>query len=311
MALRSRRRTLLAKIETTYGTDPTPTGSANAILVSNMRVRPQDSELVSRDLIRTFFGNSEQIPVAIHAMIEFECEIAGAGAAGTAPAYGPLLRACGFAETISAGVDVQYTPVTDSMESVTIYCNVDGVLHKMLGARGNVEFDFTSRQLPKMKFAFQGIYVAVADGTPPTPTYTAWKTPKAVNGANVTGVSLHGYTGAVIEALTCNMNNAVVFRSLIGAELVHITDRKPAGQIKIEATDVATKDWWTIAKNAQTGALAFQIGTTAGAICKIDAPAVQLQPPEYEDSDGIQMLTMGLAFVPGSSGNDEFKLTVK
>ena len=63
----TRRRTILAKIETTYGTDPTPTGVANAILVRNLNITPQNSEIVSRDLIRPYLGNSEQLQSCTHA----------------------------------------------------------------------------------------------------------------------------------------------------------------------------------------------------------------------------------------------------
>ena len=147
MPLLSRRRTILAKIETVYGTDPTPTGSANAILVRNMTITPLNAEMVSRDLVRPYLGTSEQLVAAKHVAIEFEVEMAGSGTAGTAPAYGPLLRACGLAETDGLS-DVVYSPVSSGFESVTMYHNVDGVLHKITGARGNAEFTINARAIP-------------------------------------------------------------------------------------------------------------------------------------------------------------------
>jgi hypothetical protein len=39
MPLLTRKRLIVAKIESTYGTDPTPTG-ANAILVRNLEITP-------------------------------------------------------------------------------------------------------------------------------------------------------------------------------------------------------------------------------------------------------------------------------
>ena len=61
--------------------------------------------------IRAYFGNSEQLPAGIHSELDFEVELAGSGAAGTAPAWGPLIRACGMSETITAATDVKYAPV--------------------------------------------------------------------------------------------------------------------------------------------------------------------------------------------------------
>lgn len=96
MPLLTRRRTILAKIETTYGTDSVPTGAANALLVRNLEITPLESEFASRDLIRTFMGNSEQLPVGIRAQMTVEVEMAGSGTAGTAPGYDALMRACGL-----------------------------------------------------------------------------------------------------------------------------------------------------------------------------------------------------------------------
>ena len=105
MPLLQRKRVILAKIETTYGVDPTPTGAANAILVRNLNVTPQEADFTDRDLVRPFLGRSEQLPAAIRAMLDFEVEVAGAGTAGVAPGYGPLLRGCGFAESVLAAAE--------------------------------------------------------------------------------------------------------------------------------------------------------------------------------------------------------------
>ncbi len=310
MTMLTRKRTLLAKIETAYGTDPTPTGAANAVQIRNLNISPQETETEKRNLVRPFLGNSEEIPVAIHVVVDFEVELAGAGAAGTAPAYGPLLRACAFAETISAGVSVIYAPVSAAFESVTLYFNVDGVLHKLTGARGTVSFDLSAKKIPVMKFKFTGLYSPVADAAAPALTLTAWKKPVPVNGVNTTGLTLHGYAGIILSQLTLDMANNVAFESLVGVEEVNITDRAPAGSIAMRAVSVATKDWWTAIKDATTGALSVTHGTVAGNKVKFDAPAVQLTKPQYQDMNGNQMLQAGMVLVPGASGNDELTITI-
>ena len=310
MPLLSRKRTILGKLEVTYGVDPVPTGAANAVLVRNLEITPQESELVGRDLVRPYLGHSEQLPVSIHGVLQFEIEVAGSGAAGTVPAYGPFLRACGFSETISAGVSVTYAPVSNVFESMTIYFNVDGVLHKLTGARGNVEVVLNAKQIPVFKFSFTGLYQTVIDAAAPAVTLTSWQKPQAVNTGNTTGLSIHGYAGAVLSELSMSVNNDVLYRSLVGAESVLIADRKPAGNMTIEATTVAVKDWWTISKNATLGALSVTQGSVAGNRVRFDAPAVQIVKPTYADQDGIQMLQMGLTMVPGAAGNDEFTITV-
>ena len=145
--------------------------------------------------------------------------------------------------------------------------------------------------------------------TAPTVTLTAWKVPLPVNRTNTPTFTLHGYA-AVMHSLTADMANQVVYRELInGTAGALITDRKPAGQVVMEAATVATKDWWTSIRNVTTGALALVHGTAGGNKVQIDAPNVQLINPQYQDQDGIAMLQAGLVFAPGTSGNDEFKIT--
>lgn len=311
MTMLTRNTAALAKIETTYGVDSVPDGTANAILLRNVTPTPQESDLVNRDVIRPYLGNSEQLAAAIHSTIDFEVEIAGSGTPGQAPSYGPLLRACGFQETVNPGVSVVYAPISTGFESLSMRMHLDGVLHALLGARGTVSFDLSSKALPVMKFKFTGLYVPVADAVQPSVTLTGWKKPVPVNKANTTLPSLHGYAGAVVSGVSFDMANKVVYRPLINAESVLITDRAPAGNITIEAVNVATKDWWTEAQNAVTGPLSLVHGNVAGNIVQFDAPSVQLTKPSYQDQDGIRMLQMGLVMVPGSSGNDEFTITVK
>ena len=97
----TRKRLLLAKIEATYGTDPTPTGAANAILVRNLEITPLQSDIVQRELIRPYLGNYEQLLAQTRVQVTFEVELAGSGTVGTEPKYGVVLEACGLSKVIS------------------------------------------------------------------------------------------------------------------------------------------------------------------------------------------------------------------
>lgn len=311
MALLNRKRTILAKLEASYGVDPTPTGAANAILVKNLTVTPQEVNLVSRDTIRPFLGNFQNIAASIYAKVDMEVEVAGSGTAGTAPGYGVLLRACGLSETVTAGVSVIYQPVSSAFESATIYFNVDGVLHKMTGARGTVSMSMSVFGIPTYKFSFTGIYNAVTDAAVPAVTLSAFQTPLAVNNTNTTGLTLHGFASAIMSDLSLDLGNTVTYRSLIGgAQAVLLTDRKATGSATIEATTVAAKDWWAASQNAALSTLAITHGTVSGNKVVFTAPAVQITKPAYSEKDMIQMLQVGLVLVPNVS-NDELVITVQ
>jgi hypothetical protein len=310
MPLLGRKRVILAKIETTYGTDPTPTGAANAILVRNLNLNPLEADYADRALIRPYLGRSEQIPTGSRVMVDFEVELQASGTAGTAPGWGVLMRGCAHSETTSAGVSVTYAPISTAMESVTIYFNVDGVLHKLTGARGTVDLSMKVKDIPTLKFTFTGLFNAVSDATLPTPVYTAFKTPLAVTNVNTTPFTLHGIS-AVMAELSLSMGGNIVHRTLVGgSEQVLITDRQPQGSISIEANTMAVKNWFSTIGAATLGALDITHGTAAGFKCRLQAPNVQLTSPGYSDLDGIQMLGMTMNFVPGSSGNDEYSLVM-
>lgn len=101
MPLLQRKRVVLAKIESTYGTDAAPTGPLNAILVRSLDVSPLDADLVSRDMVRPYYGNYDQLIAGQKVTVTMEVELQSSGTAGTAPAWGPLLRACGMSETLN------------------------------------------------------------------------------------------------------------------------------------------------------------------------------------------------------------------
>jgi hypothetical protein len=313
MALLTRRRVILAKIETTYGTDSTPTGAANAILVRDLTITPLNAELIQRDLIRPYLGASPQLLAATSATVEFSVEMAGAGAAGTAPAYGPLLRACGMSENpvgTPTATAVEYKPVSTAFPSVTIYFNVDGVQHKLTGARGNVALSINAKEIPVYQFTFTGLYKPAADATLPTPDYTAFQAPQAANTSNTPTFSFFSHS-APLQNLEINFNNEVIFRSLIGAESVIITNRNVSGTALFEAPKITTKDFFSAAVDSVTGALQLIHGTAAGKIVQLDSSVVSIGNPTYQDSDGIHMLSVPFNLVPTTSGNDEITITVK
>lgn len=310
MALLTRKRVILAKIETTYGVDPTPTGAANAILVRNLNVTPQSTQLVGRELIRPFLGNFEQLQASTHVELDFEVELAGSGAAGTVPGYGPLLRACGLSETVTASTKVEYKPVSTGFESVTIYFNVDGVLHKITGARGDVEIMINSAAIPVYKFKFVGVYNAPTDTALPTVSYSSFQTPLVANTTNTPSFSFFGVT-PVLQDLSFQLGNQVDYITRIGLQYVQMTDRKAAGQMTFQADTMAFKNWFTTALGDGLGPLSITHGTAAGNKVILASSNVDLLQPTYTDNNGVQMIQVGYVMTPTGSGNDEFTLTIE
>lgn len=317
-----RNSAILAKTETTYGTDPTPTGAANAILVSNLSITPLNAQNVSRDLIRGYFGGSEQLVGNAYVECKFDVELSGSGAAGTAPAYGPLLIGCGMAETVTATYHVVYDPISASQKGTTIWYYVDGVLHKLNGARGTFEIKMGLGERPVLSFTFLGLDGGVTATALPSQTLTAFKTPIAITDANTSDFTL-GSTltlGSAIPSiasgtvypsrgLAVNFGNTLNHVPLLGGESVDIVSRETTGKVTLDLTAAQQATFHTDIKANTTTTATFLHGTTAGYKIILSALAVQRINPVYEEVSGRVMTGMDLRFLP-SSGNDELKIVV-
>jgi hypothetical protein len=302
-----RKMAILAKIETTYGVSSVP-AAINAMVGKNVTFTPLEAEEVSRDLMLPYLGNQGVILTGKHAKLEFDIEMAGAGAAGTAPKYGPLIRCCGFSETTSAGVSVTYAIAESGVASATIFFEIDGVRHIMLGVRGTLSVNVTPKGIPFYRFSVTGMLGTITDQALTAVTTAGWTTPVEASSANTT-MSLHGWS-SIAESLTIDLGNTVVPRFLIGSESVIISDRKATGQAVVEATSLATIDWFARAIARTRGALALAHGKTAGNIVEIACPALEIGKITQGQTDGILNYTLPLAACP-VNGMDELVITVK
>jgi hypothetical protein len=304
------RKVMLFKIEAVYGTDPVPTGPLNAILAYNGEITPMEATYVERKPMRPFLGPQSKLVDGKSMGLVFDVHAAGSGAAATAVPYGPILRACGLAETITPVTGpVEYEPVSSAEESGTAYFYMAGALHKGQGMRGNVEFMIDALDVPRFHVTMTGLFQDIAAGAFPAPDFSAFQTPLVASKAATPTFTLHGYAGK-LASLSLNLGNEVRYRNLIGAESVDNTDRAASGRISIESPDLAAKNYFTAAKDGIEAALQVIHGSVAGNIVQIDAPKVQVTNPRYADRDGITFLDMDLNVAP-DAGDDEIKITTK
>ena len=309
MALRQSQRILLAKAESSYGTDPTPTGSANSILCRSIDLTPLSATQVSRDLVRGYMGNYETILADQHVMVTFEVEMAASGTAGTAPAFSNLLLSCGTAITTVSGTSNTYAPISASFPSSTLWFYLDGQRHQIRGARGSFSISAEVSNIPVISFTFTGIYVAPGASSNPTPTYQNQASPVIFNKDNTTAFQFHSYAAA-LQSFSYDNANQVTYRELVqGTKEVLITERAPSGSVTIEAPPLGTKDYFAIANTSgSTGNLTFQHGQVAGNRVTLTLGQTDIQEPTYSDSDGVAMLNMNYNAIPTTPGNNEFSL---
>ncbi|MDP3651049.1 MAG: hypothetical protein Q8R67_05130 [Rhodoferax sp.] len=319
MATRLIRKTvILAKIETTSGTDAVPTGAANALQVSDLSITPLESNNVEMAFITAHFGSAISLVGTACVKCSFSVPLSGAGTAATAPAWGALLLGCASAETTGLTVPnrVEYLPITDLLKTLSIYWYDDGLLHKLLGCFGNVKLTAKSGEAPKLTFDFVGLDGGVTEAANATPTLTAWRTPVAITKANVTDVligctysagALSGGTAYNSTGLTLDWGNQVAFAPMLTTEEVVLSDRKMTGAVSLDLTAAQEVTFMGTVKANTTTGVGFVIGTTTGNKIMLHAPAVQLMGPKKEDFNGKRLIGFDMRLMP-VSGNDELRI---
>ena len=290
--LTTRRKLLLAKIESTYNVDPTPTPASDAVLVEDLTWANEGLKMIERPAARPSAGSLQQIYGGRLVTVSFNCEVKGSGAAGTAPEIGQLLRACGLGETIVASTSVTYAPVSTGYESVTMYVYEDGKRIIVSGCRGNVSFTMAAGDKVMAAFTMTGHVAAQTDVALPSPTFDSTTPEPYIGGA----FTIDSYS-AIISALNFDLGNSVSNpESVSGADgygEVYITMRDVNGSIDPLDELVATEDYIGNFTAGSTMALASgAIGATAGNILNITMPAVYYRDASSADRDGLASLDL-------------------
>jgi hypothetical protein len=304
------RKVLLCKTETTYGMDAAPTGALNAIQALNVSLMPMEGEDVARGLERATLGADATIPAGLHAKMSFEVELAPSGTAGTAPAWGAILRACAVAQVITASVSVAYNPISSNHESVTLHFFVDGTRYALVGARGTAKMTFAANAVPKIMFEITGLFTQPSAGANPSPTLTAWAAPQIVSDANTPTATFNG-VDLVLRSLEFDLGNQIAARFLVNSESILIPQRSERIAAVVQAVPLATLNPYTLAASQTNAALSLVHGVGAGRIATLSVPRAQIQRPQgLSNQDGIVEWPLSFVPLPGTAGNDQWTLTL-
>ncbi len=307
----TRKTVVLAKIETGYGTDPTPTPAANAILVSDVDVKAT-GEVVRRDFIKSSLSRLQFLRGIRQVELSFKTELKGSGTRGTLPTCGwegVLFRACGMSETVTAGTSLVYAPVSTGFESAALYVYKDGTFHKLLGCRGSFKLNFEVGKHPVVEWKFNGLYASPADASPAAQTLSAVGPPIVMSAA----LSVGGY-GPVAEKIEIDLNNTISERKSINAATgivgFEITGREPQGSFDPEAVSEATHPFWGNWESAAATALTLgPIGTVPGNTIQVNAPKMQYKEVSYSDRKGLIAYTVPFDLAM-NNGDDELTITI-
>ena len=102
MALRDQNSLILTKVESTPGTaESSLSASTDAVRAENCQIAPQPNVVQTNEYTGSLDGAGPIIG-GMPMQISFDVYLKGSGTAATAPEWGKLMKACGWAETITS-----------------------------------------------------------------------------------------------------------------------------------------------------------------------------------------------------------------
>jgi hypothetical protein len=329
---RTKKGLLLAKIESTYGTDPTPTVGTNVIAAVQGAVNwSPNFERLSRMIADGSTSKVTGYNVQPTVQLSFTVELRGnrttgatdtdvtSGASAQAIEIDCLLKACDLtptytAETTNGARDgyVIYKPVTPDNEgsSVTFYFYTAGKLHKVTGAKGTVRLTLEAGKIAKAEFTFSGLWNAPTDVSLPGSVTWLNTVPPLFRAATAT----MGAFSPVFRTLTLDLGNNVVRRdsgnATLGVVGFVITSRNPRLTIDPEATTEASKAIFAELAASTSQTISATLGSASGNKVLLTAVGEITDAP-YGDANEIINHSVDFEICRAElddTANDEFQL---
>ncbi len=319
------RQLLLMKTETNYGVDADPS-EANSFEAMRM-VDPFTIE-IDQNFVEQIGGNltrgfDRPIPTTRPAGVTFRSYVTGIGGEGsyTATVKPPLadaFRACGLFETFTASnasgqPEYRYDPGADigSDTSVTIIPNQDGLEHRILGCRGNVNFIYSAAGPVVAEFVFRGLLSTEVETTRATPTgLPSTIPPRWIDSGSI----IVGSLSANVENLNLNTNNTLFEQpassALSGSGIVAIliTNRAPGGSFDPEVTRTSSHDFLARWRSASQSVIQLNTGITAGNRFTLVASKAIYKNVSWSDKSGLSVFATDFQAYE-TSADDEIRLS--
>ena len=318
MVMLKENRVLLAKLEAAVGTPIALSATDGVFCVYDVDINPSIDFLP-----RPQSGGMSQLvgkTAGESCQLSFKLSAYGDGSGGVPLWASTFLPACGLVQKSakiftpsSKGIGVVGTvDSTATPRSLTMAVHEDdgGLKKQLFGAAGNVRVIFAAGQMVTLEFTFTGVWTDVADNaTMALPDYPA-EIPLSTLGTTMT------WSGATVpcwSTIALDMGNEVSLRPCAtqakGFVSSIITNRKVAGTIDPESSQVATFDPYNEWTDGTTAALSIAVTDTVDNLTVV-CPKVQIVSVAEADRNGMVTDNVGFqACANTDAGDDEISIT--
>jgi len=271
-------------------------------------VNPTAKSITYSDIGNGALGNEKTLINNDYVTAEFTVEVnaKGSGAAGTAPTYGEVFKACGLAETVNASTDVTYTPAS-SFVAGTAIAYLDDYKREVTGIAGTFTFGGKVGEIPKFSFSLKG-FTTLAETSEVNPAVTLDPNDNLVI-KSVTAVTVGG-SSISLEDFTFDFGVDIQEAYAVGGlKEYYISDYKPTLKVSAVKTKGNSAHWAELNDNSQKSVI-VTLGTTAGGIIEFTAP--YCQPTDVSESDENGKVKYDRTWsCENSTGGDNFSIVFK
>jgi len=299
---------IVAKIEATEGVDSLPTTVADSMEVFDWTCNPS-SDTVTQTPNSAGFVNDKVSYVNKRYDITFSMYLTGAGAAnlaaGTPPAYDPIMLACGHLGVGTATTDYQYLPTSTGTSTLTFKYEQNGIIYTILGCKGSIKEDSKIGEVRKVQVTMVGIYTSPVDGNiAGSLDFSAFEPPVLDSEPNsvcfVHGVEVHGRT------YSFDQNNTNENYETTKSNTIINSNRQPSASLTGSLETLALFNAYTLWESEGGGIVYWETGTVAGSIVRHTMPNAQIgTPTTTEGGAGITEISMDVIPHPTPSGTDD------
>lgn len=290
----TRKTMLLAKIETTSGVDALPVVATDFIPITSITIDPNVST-ITRELFRDSLSPVAPVPGKRYITVTFSTDIVGNGLqqdGATEPFMVRLFEACKCLSTATAESAVGagdgkflITPSSAVSKSLTLYVYIDGILYKVLGAKGTPKITIDANVLGKLDFTFTGLFASPSDTAMPSiPT------------VSLIILSSVAFTGTGINDMTTSGTPVAVASYLVQIDTAGTPDTfewSDDGGTTF-TTGVAITGSAQLLNNGVSVTFAATTGHTVGDNWTFSAVSTTINPPIIKSIG----LTLGASYVP-------------
>lgn len=285
---------LLAKAESSYGVDPTPSNTTDAVrladrLWSSMQIRQEwendRDDTVSGTLLPVLPAKPRGRVVEYTLQVEPQPKGSAYSAVGDLFGFTALMRAGGHsANLVTSGVD--FAPVSAAIESATLYAYGNTNVYKITGCRHRVRMIAEAGRL--LRFAFEGQGLLATDpatASLPSITYLAPEPPPVVAAT----LAIGGWS-PVFQSCELDFGQQVALipsgNAADGIASISIVLHRPMLRVTVEAPAIGTYDPYTIRKSRTSQTITATFGSGAGSAVDIQSTTGYLVNIRHADVEG-------------------------